>query len=134
MSNFSIDHLQQHLKEHHSLEFHHFTHLQTKGQTLVLTMKPNPDSHDDVRIDNHSFVKQCVPVKTIENPLIYEDAQPLSLLSDECRRALAGGTSNPSFVSPIVHEGPVTKHLRLTSALALKNMLKYSDSARKYVL
>ncbi|CAL8105452.1 unnamed protein product [Calicophoron daubneyi] len=53
--------------------------------------------------------------------------------SEECRRALAGGAPNPAFVSPSSHEGPVTKHIRLTAALALKNFLKHSDDARRYV-
>ncbi|CAH8875219.1 unnamed protein product [Trichobilharzia szidati] len=69
----------------------------------------------------------------IEKPLVYDELNLSSILSEECRRALTGGIPNPPFAPTPVHEGPVTKHLRLTAALALRNLLQYSDVARRYV-
>ncbi|CAH8626542.1 unnamed protein product [Heterobilharzia americana] len=69
----------------------------------------------------------------IEKPLIYDDLLLSNTLSEECHRALTGGISNPPFAPMPVHEGPVTKHLRLTAALALRNLLQYSDVARRYM-
>ncbi|CAH8601954.1 unnamed protein product [Dicrocoelium dendriticum] len=54
-------------------------------------------------------------------------------LSSECRRALANSAPNHPFVSPPTREGPVTKHIRLTAALVLKNLVRYSPTARRYV-
>nr|CAH8876411.1 unnamed protein product [Trichobilharzia regenti] len=69
----------------------------------------------------------------IEKPLVYDELNLSSILSEECRRALTGGIPNPPFAPTPVHEGPVTKHLRLTAALALRNLIQYSDVARRYV-
>lgn len=70
----------------------------------------------------------------IEKPFVYDELQLSNILSEECRRALTGGIPNPPFAPTPVHEGPVTKHLRLTAALALRNLLQYSDVARRYVV
>ncbi|THD24306.1 AT-rich interactive domain-containing protein 2 [Fasciola hepatica] len=56
------------------------------------------------------------------------------VLSDECRRAMAGGASNPVFDLTPSREGPVTKHIRLTAALTLKNLLRFSQIARNFMI
>ncbi|VDP94686.1 unnamed protein product [Echinostoma caproni] len=69
-------------------------------------------------------------------PLITTSSKPTvwclpPALSDECRRAMAGGAPNPAFNPAPTREGPVTKHIRLTAALTLKNMLRFTQFARK---
>ncbi|KAF6767915.1 hypothetical protein AHF37_05171 [Paragonimus kellicotti] len=59
---------------------------------------------------------------------------PPLVLSEECRRALACGTPASPFVPPPTREGPVTKHIRLTAALVLKNLLRYSQTARRFMM
>ncbi|KAF8570701.1 hypothetical protein P879_01773 [Paragonimus westermani] len=58
---------------------------------------------------------------------------PPLALSEECRRALACGTPTSPFAPSPTREGPVTKHIRLTAALVLKNLLRYSQTARRFV-
>lgn len=79
--------------------------------------------------EKHSSHSSC----QIEKPFVYDELQLSNILSEECRRALTGGIPNPPFAPTPVHEGPVTKHLRLTAALALRNLLQYSDVARRYI-
>ncbi|KAF7259828.1 hypothetical protein EG68_02880 [Paragonimus skrjabini miyazakii] len=59
---------------------------------------------------------------------------PPLVLSEECRRALACGTPTSPFAPSPMREGPVTKHIRLTAALVLKNLLRYSQTARRFMI
>ncbi|GAA49191.1 hypothetical protein CLF_102651 [Clonorchis sinensis] len=80
--------------------------------------------------------EQPVPIQPFLEPLSVTQLQhalwsPPPVISAECRKALAGGIPNPPFTPHPQREGPVTKHIRLTAALALKNFLQYSATARR---
>ncbi|TGZ68203.1 hypothetical protein CRM22_004385 [Opisthorchis felineus] len=91
------------------------------------SISPNPMSNE-----------QPEPRQPLLEPLSVTQLQhalwsPPPVISAECRKALAGGIPNPPFTPHPQREGPVTKHIRLTAALALKNFLQYSATARRHV-
>ncbi|VDP19057.1 unnamed protein product [Schistosoma margrebowiei] len=138
ISGPSFDILMDHLRAKHNIQL-----------PFSMESSPNGLSNNDTVIS--SAVNKNQPIYTpvnsetvsvknsshsscqIEKPFVYDELQLSNILSEECRRALTGGIPNPPFAPTPVHEGPVTKHLRLTAALALRNLLQYSDVARRYV-
>ncbi|PAA55812.1 hypothetical protein BOX15_Mlig013152g1 [Macrostomum lignano] len=55
------------------------------------------------------------------------------VVANAAAAAAAAAASSPSGSSVSSREGPVTKHIRLTAALALRNLLRHAQPARLFV-
>ncbi|TNN13778.1 AT-rich interactive domain-containing protein isoform 2 [Schistosoma japonicum] len=136
--NPSFDLLLNHLNSKHNLSL--YSSMQSIPNSLsnnnsITTAAVNTNQTACSRVNLETTTEKAVshfPYQ-IEKPFVYDELQLSNVLSEECRRALTGGIPNPPFAPTPVHEGPVTKHLRLTAALTLRNLLQYSDVARRYV-
>ncbi|XP_018655039.1 hypothetical protein Smp_157150 [Schistosoma mansoni] len=138
ISGPSFDILMDHLRAKHNLQLPYIMESPPNGpsnidnviSSAVNTNQPiYSPMNFETAAEKHSSHSSC----QIEKPFVYDELQLSNILSEECRRALTGGIPNPPFAPTPVHEGPVTKHLRLTAALALRNLLQYSDVARRYI-
>uniref|UniRef100_A0A5K4ESX8 ARID domain-containing protein n=1 Tax=Schistosoma mansoni TaxID=6183 RepID=A0A5K4ESX8_SCHMA len=136
ISGPSFDILMDHLRAKHNLQLPYIMESPPNGpsnidnviSSAVNTNQPiYSPMNFETAAEKHSSHSSC----QIEKPFVYDELQLSNILSEECRRALTGGIPNPPFAPTPVHEGPVTKHLRLTAALALRNLLQYSDVARR---
>ncbi|CAH8680045.1 unnamed protein product [Schistosoma rodhaini] len=138
ISGPSFDILMDHLRAKHNLQLPYIMESPPNGPSNIdnvisSAVNTNQSIYSPMNFETaagkHSSHSSC----QIEKPFVYDELQLSNILSEECRRALTGGIPNPPFAPTPVHEGPVTKHLRLTAALALRNLLQYSDVARRYI-
>ncbi|KAH9591574.1 AT-rich interactive domain-containing protein 2, variant 2 [Schistosoma haematobium] len=138
ISGPSFDILMDHLRGKHNIQLPVSMEsspngLSTNDNVISSAVNKNQPIYAPVNSETLSEKNPSHSSCQIEKPFVYDELQLSNILSEECRRALTGGIPNPPFAPTPVHEGPVTKHLRLTAALALRNLLQYSDVARRYV-